>query len=258
MKIQRIKDRSRLAEYFSQNKSLHLYSLGDLDEFTWPQCKYFATETRGELRNVCLLYRGEGLPVLLALGEIDPAFITRLCEFLPSMFYAHLSPGLEEIFRSGYEIEDFGEHLKMYLSNFDHLSGLATGDTFQLTIDNLPEAMELYQESYADNAFDPRMLKTGKYFGSRQDDKLVSIAGVHVHSLRYRVAVLGNITTHPDFRGLGYGRATSIRLLQELTQEVDFIGLNVKTDNIPAVALYHGLGFRISDKYGEFSLKKRA
>ncbi len=257
MEIQHIQDRSRLAEYFSQNKSLHLYSLGDLDVFTWPRCSYYASESSGELRNVCLFYRGEGLPILLALGEIDHDFITRLCELFPSKFYAHLSPGLEEFFKSDYEITEYGGHLKMYLTKFEHLAGLATADTYQLTGGDLPEALELYQESYTDNAFDPRMLETGKYFGARQNGKLVSIAGVHVFSPRYRVAALGNITTHPDFRGLGIGRATTIRLCQELSEEVDLIGLNVKSDNFPAVALYQGLRFRISDNYGEFSLKKR-
>ena len=252
-----IKDRQILAKYFSQQKSLHLYRLGDLDDFTWSRCSYYATQKNGELENVCLFYRGEGMPILLALGEIDPEYITRLCRLLPSTFYAHLSSGLDGIFRADYQIKDYGRHYKMYLTEFDHLAGLSVEGTFQLTVDDLPEILELYQESYPGNAFDHRMVETGQYYGIRQDGKLVSIAGIHVYSPRYRVAALGNITTHPEFRGLGYARTATIRLCQELTEKIELIGLNVKADNHPAVALYQALQFRISDIYGEFSLKKR-
>lgn len=101
------------------------------------------------------------------------------------------------------------------------------------------------------------MLLTGQYFGVRHHGRLVSIAGVHVYSASYRVAALGNITTHPDERGKGFARAVTARLCQHLAESVDFIGLNVKSDNQPALALYQTLGFRISAEYGEFSLQKR-
>jgi predicted GNAT family acetyltransferase len=117
--------------------------------------------------------------------------------------------------------------------------------------------MELYQGSYPEHAFDPQMLRTGKYYGCRVGGVLVSAAGVHVYSSRYRVAALGNITTHLEHRNRGYARLVTRSLCHDLLKEVDFIGLNVKADNLPAIRLYQSLGFKISRKYGEFSLKKR-
>ena len=55
------------------------------------------------------------------------------------------------------------------------------------------------------------MLETGKYFGIRREGILVSVAGIHVYSPEYDVAALGNITTHPDFRGQGLGRKVTAR-----------------------------------------------
>ncbi len=100
------------------------------------------------------------------------------------------------------------------------------------------------------------MLSLGKYIGWRESGELVSAAGVHVYSAHYRVAALGNITTHPDHRNQGFARAVTARLCQELAREVDFIGLNVKCENQPALHLYQALGFEIAAKYGEFTLKK--
>ena len=126
----------------------------------------------------------------------------------------------------------------MALDNFDPILQTNTDNTFQLTDTDLPEVNELYKESYPDNAFDPRMLESEQYIGIRHLGQLVSIAGIHTYSATYRVAALGNITTHPEHRGQGYGRAVSARLCQLLESTVDFIGLNVKCDNQPAISLY--------------------
>lgn len=257
MDIQIITNRPALEAYFRQDLSLHLYSLGDLDDFYWPKITAFGTQGEAGLDNVTLLYYGEGLPVLLAFGALESNYLDQLQSLLPEYFYAHFSPGLEEYFSNDYQIRDFGEHHKMDLTDLTPIKQANTKNTFQLTEAALPEINQLYQESYPANAFDPHMLRTGQYFGVRHDGRLVSIAGVHVYSAFYRVAALGNITTHPDERGKGFARAVTGRLCQHLAKTVDFIGLNVKSDNQPAFTLYQSLGFQKSADYGEFSLQKR-
>ena len=100
------------------------------------------------------------------------------------------------------------------------------------------------------------MILTEQYFGYRDQGKLVSIGGVHVYSRVYEVATLGNITTHPDHRNRGLGGLVTASICCSLLDTVNFIGLNVKCDNLHAINLYKSLGFIISSKYGEFSFKK--
>jgi predicted GNAT family acetyltransferase len=83
----------------------------------------------------------------------------------------------------------------------------------------------------------------------------VSVAGAHVYSPQYKVAALGNITTHPQFRGKGLARVVCAKLCQELLQTVNHIGLNVKVDNISVIACYCKLGFEPVATYEEYSLK---
>jgi hypothetical protein len=52
--------------------------------------------------------------------------------------------------------------------------------------------LALYATSYPGNWFVPRMLETGYYFDICGGGALVSVAGVHVFSLQYKVAALGN------------------------------------------------------------------
>jgi len=121
----------------------------------------------------------------------------------------------------------------------------------------LPDIQAFYQDSYPGNWFDPRMLETGQYFGLLTDDRLVSVGGIHVYSPQYRVAALGNIATHPAYRGRGCGKAVTARICQSLSQTVDEIGLNVKADNRPALACYQRLGFDVVAEYGEFAVSRK-
>lgn len=260
MNLINLRNKKLLAEYFRRDPFLHLYSLGDLDNFFWSKTTYYGVLTGKFVEKVVLVYRGGEMPVLLVLsqpGQIEKEYINQLVQLLPDQMYAHLSPGLETLFARDFSIQEYGDHYKMSLENPDPIFHTSTKNTIPLTKDDLPDINSLYQLSYPDNAFDPRMLLTGQYFAYRKGGRLISIAGVHVYSATYRVAALGNITTHPEFRKQGYGRAVTARLCQNLLNGVDYIGLNVKCDNPSALSLYESLGFLISAKYGEFSLKKR-
>lgn len=260
MGLVQITDRGQLAQYFRQDINFHLYSLGDLDDFYWPDTKCYGIKTSTGIDQVILLYSGEGLPVLLAFSNsnvLDKHFIDQLVPIIPDQVYSHLSPGLEKQFIRHYSLIDHGLHYKMGLSDLSKVDIVNTASTVLITEDHLTEVQSLFNVSYPDNAFDSRMLKTGHYYGCWKDAQLVCVGGVHVYSQTYNVAALGNITTHPDYRNQGLGRTITAKLCLALRETVDHIGLNVKADNEPALHLYRSLGFQISSNYGEFSLKKR-
>ncbi|MEO3778968.1 GNAT family N-acetyltransferase [Micromonospora sp. B11E3] len=103
-----------------------------------------------------------------------------------------------------------------------------------------------------------RMLDTGRYVGVREAGELVAVAGVHVFSPTWRVAALGNVTTHPRARGRGLAAAAVAALCARLRGEVDHVTLNVRADNAAAVRLYERLGFtRVAD-FTECALHRRA
>ena len=152
---------------------------------------------------------------------------------LPLQFYAHLSPGLASVLRDTHHLAPHGMHYKMALSGPTKLAQIDGFGVVQIGAAELAELQAFYQESYPGNWFNPRMLETQQYFGIRADGRLVSAGGIHVYSPRYRVAVVGNIATHPAHRGRGYGTAVTARVCQSLAQAVKDIGLNVKADNRP-------------------------
>lgn len=253
-------DKKTIEGFLRKNTGLHIYSLGDLDDFFWPYTTWYALAANNELKAIALLYTGLSLPTLLALSEqqkVMSDLLESLIPILPCKFYAHLSPNLEKVFQDRYELEPHGEHYKMALKDSFAVKSVDCSPVIRLSGSNLKDIVHLFQESYPGNWFDSRMLETNQYFGIRQDEKLVSIAGVHVYSKTYRVAALGNITTHPAWRNKGYGRLVTARLCQSLSENTDCIGLNVKTDNHSAISCYKRLGFEIIDSFGEFLVRRK-
>ena len=68
----------------------------------------------------------------------------------------------------------------------------------------------------------------------REFISLVAAAGTHVISRTARLAVVGNVLTHADFRGRGFATAVTGAVTAELLRSCDQVVLNVRADNPPA------------------------
>ncbi|MGB2865611.1 MAG: GNAT family N-acetyltransferase [Sedimentisphaerales bacterium] len=240
-----------------KNVYLHIYSIGDLDDFFWPDTAFYGWEKGGDIQAVALLYTASDDPTLLALSEQQDVMwelVRSIFHILPERFYAHLSPGVAEAVEQQCKIKSSGKHYKMGFKNTKLLHEIDCSQVICLTENDLDDMLGLYKESYPSNWFNARMLQTKQYFGLRLKNRLVSVAGIHVYSEEYKVAALGNIVTRPDYRGNGFGKAVTAGLCQSLSEHVDNIGLNVKADNAAAIALYEKLGFEIVSTYYEFMI----
>jgi GNAT superfamily N-acetyltransferase len=259
VKLASLHDKGEIERFLRRNTYLHIYSIGDLDDFFWPSTLWYALKEGDEIREIVLLYTAPELPVMLALTGGTPDGMRELLRsalrLLPKRIYAHLSPGVSSALEDDYRIEPHGTYYKMKLADPSRLAAVDTSVVVPLSAVDLPEVRELYDGSYPGNAFDPRMLETGCYYGVRRDGRLVGVAGVHVYSAKYKVAALGNVVTHPDYRGRGIATAACAKLCRELLKTVDHIGLNVKADNVPALTSYEGLGFESIATYEECTLE---
>jgi len=254
MPLLSLHDKDAIERILRRNTPIHLYELGDLDDFFWPYTTWYALEEEGQIAEIALLYTALERPTLLAITENLPAMgslLELLLPILPRQFYAHLSGELASVLAGAYQIDSHGLHLKMALVEPSRLETVETSEVMPLSTAEAHELQAFYQVSYPGNWFDPRMLATGYYYGVRRDARLVAVAGVHVFSPRYKVGVLGNVTTHPDYRGQGLAKTVCAKLCLELLKTVDVIGLNVKAANASAIAAYRRLGFEVVGEYEE-------
>ena len=85
----------------------------------------------------------------------------------------------------------------------------------------------------------------------RVNGRLVAAAGTHVVSPTARLAVVGNVLTHIDYRGRGFATAVTSAVTAELLRSCDQVVLNVRSDNPPAINAYRRLGLPEHGRFEE-------
>jgi GNAT superfamily N-acetyltransferase len=102
----------------------------------------------------------------------------------------------------------------------------------------------LYSAEGGPAAYSSGHIEEGVYYGAIAGGRLVSIAGTHVDSPTERVAVVGNVFTHPRYRGTGLATIATSAVTQGLLEHCDLVALTVEVSNAPALAVYAKLGYR--------------
>lgn len=257
--IKKVKDKELIFNHLKNDVFQFAYHIGDLNDFFFPDCTWFAFLDKGKLKDVILLYSGLSIPTLLVFGSSNyiPSLIKGIINDLPQKFYCHYQEEYSRYFDQHFMIQPLGTHLKMKLSdNCVNKPYTKNMNCIQLKQGDKEILNNFYQIAYPNSYFESYMLQTGKYYGIKIKNEIKSVAGVHVYSERYQIAVLGNISTHPNMRGKGLAKDCIIELLNSFKGKIDYVGLNVKEDNSSALNLYKRLGFSVHSVYKEGLFQK--
>ncbi len=254
-------DKRRLEEYFRNDPVLFAYHLGDLDAFEFANCLWAADfSERSRIRDVVLIYNGGRVPTVLAYGlsEHFGELLESVVPLLPDEFFGHFQEEYRRVFLGENREQALGTHLLMKLAaEAAPATALLSSEIASLGPEHESELLALYRQAYPGNYFVPRMLRTGRYVGYYRDGRLVATAGVHVCSDRYSMAVLGNIVTHPDYRGQGLAGGLTAYLSVGLKREGKTVCLKVAETNKPAIRCYEKLGFEKVHAHREALFRRR-
>ena len=69
MKAICLHSKDEIEAFLRHNTFLHLYELGDLDDFFWPYTTWYALQDALNIQELALLYTSMSLPVLLGISE---------------------------------------------------------------------------------------------------------------------------------------------------------------------------------------------
>ena len=258
MPVEKLTDRDELRTFLMKDRLANAYLLGNLDPAYFQFCKWYGSRgADGELKNLILVYLGLSLPVVFMSGNGDglQKFLRESRTVVPERFHFHVleeqMPALQKV----YQTEGATQMIRMGMKREDFEAVERDERVERLGHRDTAAIMELY-EHYPDNFFEAYQLETGLYFGIRdEEDRLVSMGGVHVLSEEYDVAVIGNLVTHSARRGQGLATAVTGRLVEELFEQVSLLALNVGRDNAPAVQLYKNFGFKSNNIFFEGRLE---
>lgn len=255
MNLTSLHDANVIEAFLRRDARLHLYELGDLDDFFFRHTTWWGVEERGQLAGVALLYGATELPVLVALGDVPIVreMLGKLTPLLPRRFYAHLTPGTSDVL-APWRREARGLHDRMILTDRTYLDEVDSNEAVPLGPRDAHDLEAFYASAYPSHWFDPRMLATGAYRGVRRNGQIVSAAGVHVLSRTRRVAAIGNVATNPAHRGRGLARVVCAALCRALiAEDIALIGLNVLASEASTIRLYEALGFTRAASYEELN-----
>jgi len=245
--IEDTRDVALLRAFLVHDKERGAYFLADLDPRYFHATHWSVERGPAGVRAVLMRYDGHSVPAVHVLG--DPLALTRVLrairDDLPPRVEIHAFPEHRDAVEGQFPGIVVREHFRMRLlaSDVGEIPE-RDPDVMRLTHADTADLMQLYSRTGI-FYFDPYQLETGLYFGMRRDGALVSAAGVHVVSEEDKVAVIGNVASHPDWRGVGLSRRCTTRLLRALLRRrVETIVLNVDAANATAIRLYRLLGFR--------------
>jgi ribosomal protein S18 acetylase RimI-like enzyme len=222
------------------------YALADLDSHLRQLCDVWM-----EQDSLLLRFRGLTPSVLFAYGE--PAAVYKMCEAIePKRYIFTFDIPTRSALRDLLQVESENEMHRMVYSGSE-LPVKKMADAQPLSLANLNAIQDLMAgHDDRPDAFDPSQLDHGCFFGVWREGSLVAMAGTHVLSTAMGVAAIGNVFTHPDWRGKGWGRSASAAVLSSLVERgIPTIVLNTQVENHAAIQLYRGLGFESYCHYME-------
>jgi GNAT superfamily N-acetyltransferase len=235
-------DRSHIQAYLEADRLYAAYAIGDLEPGLFELCEWSGAVAADRLDALALLYHGLEPPALFVMGSVGGlrAILERASN--PRRVYLTCREEHLAVTREFYSWERVIPMFRMVLppASFSPVEG----DCLRLGTTHLEQLAALYALGGGAVAFSPSQVSDGVFYGAFADDQLVAAAGTHLVSPTYGVAAVGNVFTHPDYRGLGYGAATTTAVVTELLAlDIRDAVLNVRQGNGRAIRLYERLGF---------------
>lgn len=238
----RLTDKPQLLAYLETDRLYAAYAIGDLEPGMYEQSTWAVAARGGQLGALALHFRGLTLPALFLMGDPDGLRAVLAEELCPQRAYLTCREPHLAVAREFYAWDKTDSMWRMVLH--PHSFHPVSGGAVRLTSDQTEALIALYAEDWGE-AFMPTQVTQGVFYGVYADGRLVAVAGTHLVSPTYGVAAMGNIYTHPDYRGRGYGAATTTAVADELLRMgIRDVVLNVHQENAVAVRLYERLGFQ--------------
>jgi len=248
----------KLREFLYSNPSFYVYHLGNLDEPFKNHTTWLLQSDGEDVQMANLLFTAFNPPTVLcqipSSTTGNKAFVESLLEKLPKQLYCQCNLEFADILLRKYKAENIVDSYKMGCKTNALTFRQSHDETLPVTPDLFDELEAFYIENYPNGWLNRQMLETGMYRIIRNNGKIVAGGGVHILSVRQRVASLGNIAVKTDERGKGLGLSLINGVCKQLLEYTDFVGLNVDQNNYAAIACYKKLGFSVVGGFREMLL----
>jgi ribosomal protein S18 acetylase RimI-like enzyme len=238
--IRAVSDRAELRSFLETDRLFAAYAICDLEDREFGKTRWGGAFEGERLVALALEYTGLTPQPLFAMGRTDGIEAILRDIVRPRAAYVAVLPDALPAVETVYRVDPGPQMVRMWVDRGRFRPYPA--DVRRLLPSDIGELNRLYQLGFA-SWLPSSAIADGVYFGMRVRGKLVAAAGTHVISRDARLAVVGNVLTHVDYRGRGFATAVTGAVTAELLRTADQVVLNVRSDNPPALQAYRVPGY---------------
>ena len=250
-------DRHALDAAMSEDRAYSAYALAHLEYGLFEQAEFWVAE--GQCGHGVLMHAGGHMGrALFAAG--DPAALDAMLSLHPGPLTTYLATAAPEhlpVLERYYALSGTLEMQRMAVTAAGFTP--VEGEVRRLHREDTRALNMLYSTEGAPTGYSGETIEQGVYFSAYESGRLASVAGTHVVSPNAGVAVVGNVFTHPAFRGAGLAERVTSAVTAELFDRYGcpLVALTVNPENAPAVHAYRRLGYELGAKVIEARLHRR-
>src|SRR5688500_818268 len=218
-------DRELLREFLGQDRLYAAYAICDLEAREFARTRWGAAYEGDELIAVGMEYTGPTPQPLFVLGRPDGISAVLRDVIRPRAAYIAARTMMLPAVEAHYRVDPGPPMVRMWVDRARFRPYPATVQ--RLLPVEIGELNRLYQLGFG--SWRPSGASAdGVYYGMRVNGQLVAAAGTHVVSTSARLAVVGNVLTHLDYRGRGFATAVTGAVAAELLRSCDLVVTNVR------------------------------
>lgn len=241
VEIVRVLDRDVLAERLQSDRYNAAYALAQLDDDAWNEAEFYACNTPNGTAIVCHSRGGLGYATTLA-GPPDG--VQAILGLHPGFTTTFAIADLQHVdaLETAYIFRNITRMMRMLVTRDSFRPGRGTAQPMLGA--HVQLLNRLYNAEGDPTHYRSEHIAEGCYWGVVDEERLVAVAGTHAIGRTHDIAILGNVFTHPRFRGRGHATTATSAVTAALLEQVDEVVLSVNPDNAPAVHAYQKLGYR--------------
>ena len=233
-------DRALLRSILEGDRLYAAYAICDLEEREFSRTRWGVAWDGETPVALVLEYNGPTPQPLFVMGQEDGIRVILRDLIRPRVAYLAAPAAMLPAVESAYRVDPGPTMVRMWVDRAHFRPYPATVQ--RLLPVEIGELNRLYQLGFG-SWLPSTAIADGVYYGLRVNGQLVAAAGTHVVSHAARLAVVGNVLTHADYRGRGFATAVTGAVTADLLRSCDQVVLNVRSDNPPALNAYRRLGY---------------
>ncbi len=260
VQIHQVRDRRRLDALLSGDRAYSAYALSHLEPGPFERTEFWVAE--GPTGTGIVLRSDAVGATLITVG--DASAVSAILRLHPGPRVSYLSTAAPEHMGAIERWHEVGDPLTMRRMSVTRAAFVpievagAGVEVRRLTARDVAAVNALYALDDRSAQYSGRQIEQALYYGAFEVGRLVAIAGTHVVSPMMSLGVVGNVLTHPSYRGRGL--ATHVTSL--VTQAIFAMGcslavLTADPLNTPAVRAYTRLGYQPGATIVEARLQRR-